>query len=47
MALTAADGNSDIKVCGYQCGSEGNVNGKLGHMGTESLLISASMTGSL
>lgn len=48
MSLTAADdGNSNIKVCGYQCGSEGNVNGKLGHMGSESLLISDSTTGSL
>lgn len=36
MSLTAADdGNSNIKVCGYQYGSEGNVDGKLGHMGTK------------
>lgn len=48
MSLTAADdGNSNIKVCGYQYGSEGNVDGKLGHMGTKSLLFCGSMTGSL
>lgn len=45
MFLMAANGGgSHIKDCGHQFGSEGNVHGKLGGVGTHSLLLICNST---